>query len=276
MFDAVKNALMDNKKEVLISVVTIFVLYIILKALIFKNNFNPNLINYNLTDTQPLSFPPLNKPSTLAPPIRPDVPEEIGLAMAYPQGSGVGMDKSDSNSFEPSNPGPLLTDYSIPEAYGESSLTDPTGKRGASQGARIIKIKNTGNQLNYKPMDETEETTYSAAYTDTEVNTGRFLINGSQDIDYTDNYVPENNLGLEISPGQYGDLTSCEKTYPNVVKYNGACITEGDIPYGQVVNGKVNPRLVSRWESYTGDYSREEALQDVDGLLYPELNIMKM
>jgi FkbM family methyltransferase len=42
----------------------------------------------------------------------------------------------------------------------------------------------------------------------------------------------------------------------------------------QIVNGKVNPRLVSRWQSYTGDYNREAALAPIDGLLYPTLNVL--
>jgi hypothetical protein len=82
------------------------------------------------------------------------------------------------------------------------------------------------------------------------------------------------NLVIQTSPGQTSTLPNCEQTYPNVVKYKDFCITEGDIPYGQVVDGRVNPRLVSRWESYTGDYSREAALQNIDGVLYPELNVL--
>jgi hypothetical protein len=49
------------------------------------------------------------------------------------------------------------------------------------------------------------------------------------------------------------------------------CITEGDIPYTKTIDGKVNPRLVSRWESYTGDYSASEALKAKGGLLFPEI-----
>ena len=46
----------------------------------------------------------------------------------------------DSNSFTPTKPGPLLTNYTIPESDGESSLSDPMGNKGAGEGARIIKL----------------------------------------------------------------------------------------------------------------------------------------
>ena len=95
---------------------------------------------------------------------------------------------------------------------------------------------------------------------------------GNENINYSDSFNPDDNLKIQTSPGQSSTLTNCETTYPNVVKYNDFCITAGDIPYGQVVDGKVNPRLVSRWESLTGNYSREEALAPIDGVLYPQLN----
>jgi hypothetical protein len=228
-----------------------------------------------VNNEQPLSFPPLNvTPPNTFPLMKPDVPEEIGLAMVYPQGSGVGMEKIDSNSFEPGNPGPLLTDYINPESYGESSLADPTGKLGSDQGCRVIKYTSTGNQLDFKPMDDSEKQIFSAAYTSGEVQEGKYFINGSGPINYNSSFNPESNLVLQTSPGQGSTLPNCETTYPNVVKYDGLCITEGDIPYGKVVNGKVNPRLVSRWQSYTGDYSPEEALNPIDGVLYPNLNVM--
>jgi len=243
----------------------------------YKAQFNDKLVNNNLTDQQPLHFPPVlqstNVPGfpDLVPPV---VPEEIGLAMVYPQGSGVGMSQSDSNSFEPGKPGPLLTDYTIPESYGESSLSDPSGNNGANQGARILRIDSTGNQLNFKPIDEAENKFYSSAYTIGQVEEGRKLINNATPIDYSDTYNPSSNLKLQASPGQMSSLNNCEKTYPNTVKYNDFCITEGDIPYGQVIDNKVNPRLVSRWQSFTGDYSRQEALAPIDGTLYPTLSVL--
>lgn len=242
-----------------------------------KSSFNDKLMTPigDLTSQQPLSFPNLSvTPDNTFPIMNPDVPEEIGLAMVYPQGSGVGMELSDSNSFQPGNPGPLLTDHLNPESYGESSLSDPTGILGSDQGSRIIRIGNTGNQMNYKPVDVSEKETFSAAYMPGEVQKGRTFINGNGPINYSDSFDPENNMIIQTSPGQGSTLPNCEQTYPNVVKYGDLCITEGDIPYGKVVGGKVNPRLVSRWESYTGDYSPEAALNPIDGVLYPNLSVL--
>jgi hypothetical protein len=259
----------------IILIVILIVVFVIIK---YKNKskFNDLLINNKLTQIPPKDFPPLGVDNVDNLPLLPaTVKEETGLAMIYPQGSGVGMSDSDSNSFTISKPGPLLTDYSIPEAYGESSLTDPTGVNGASQGVRIIKLKGTGNQLNFKPTDEAENILYSPAYTSGEVQSGKNLINGSTFINYSDSFNPESQLGLETSPGQASTLNNCEQTYPNVEKYGEFCITDGDIPYGKVVNGKVNPRLVSRWQSYTGDYSRQKALVPIDGVLYPKLSVLE-
>jgi hypothetical protein len=196
--------------------------------------------------------------------------------MVYPQGNGVGMTKDDSNSFRPGNPGPLLTDFSNPESYGESSLTDPNGTNGAEQGARVLRFTSTGDQMNYKGLDESNKGTFSAAYSPTgeEVQKGPSFVNGASPVNYQDSFKPESNLLIQTSPGQTSTLTNCENTYPNVVKYGDFCITEGDIPYGQVVDNKVNPRLVSRWQSYTGDYSREDALAPIDGVLYPNLAVL--
>ena len=118
-------------------------------------------------------------------------------------------------------------------------------------------------------------TLFAGAYTQGEVQDGSTLINGAQPVNYNSLFNPEDNLKLQTSPGQQSNLPNCETTYPNVVKYNNFCITEGDIPYGQIVDNKVNPRLVSRWESFTGDYSRQDALTPIDGVLYPNLAILK-
>jgi len=245
----------DTKIIILFVVITLILLF---KSK-SKSGFDDKLINTKLTNEQPLSFPSLNDgPLKLQ---KPDVPEEIGLAMPYPQGDGVGMEFSDSNSFYPNKPGPLLTNHVGPESYGESSFTDPTGKNGADQGARVIKLIGTGDQLQYKPVESVSH-----------LNTS--YINGFSQTNYSDNFNPSDNLTIQTSPGQQSTMSNCEATYPNVVKHGDFCITEGDIPYGQVVNGKVNPRLVSRWESYTGDYSREEALNPIDGVLYPNLNVL--
>ena len=153
-------------------------------------------------------------------------------------------------------------------------MSDPYGDRGADQGSRIIKIGSTGNALNFQPVDEAENEFFSAAYTSGEVSDGLKLVNNAQNINYNDGFNPSSNLILQSSPGQMSNLSNCETTYPNVVKYNNFCITEGDIPYGQVVDNKVNPRLVSRWESFTGDYQRETALTPIDGVLYPTLSVL--
>ena len=260
-------------KIILIILSTIVTYFIYTKFI--KSTFNDKLINTNLTNDQPLKFPPVNSVVSDFPPLVPPVvPEEIGLAMVYPQGPGVGMNKSDSNSFDPGNPGPLLTDYTVPQSYGESNLSDPNGTKGSDQGSRILKIGSTGNSLNYKPVDEAESGLYSSAYTTGEFTDGLQLINNAKSIDYTDTYNPSMNLILQSSPGQMSTLSNCETTYPNTVKYNNFCITEGDIPYGQIVDNKVNPRLVSRWQSFTGDYNAQEALNPIDGTLYPTLSVL--
>jgi len=269
---------LQNPMVIVISILVIIAVVALIVGLTpKKSTFKRTLITPadQIEQTPPMKFTPLSEDDSggiqLAEPV---VPEEIGLAMIYPQGAGASMSKSDSNSFEPTKPGPLLTDYTIPESYGESSLTDPMGDNGAGQGARILKIKSTGNQLAYKPFDESMMSTFAGAYGTDEVQDGSRLINGAKAVDYNNGYNPNNNLKLQASPGQSSNLPNCETTYPNVVKYKDFCITEGDIPYGQVVDGKVNPRLVSRWESFTGDYSREAALQPIDGVLYPNLNVL--
>jgi len=241
-------------------VILITLLLIVVLFSMNKQSFNTTISGSKINNLQPKVFPPIN--TSYPPDVRalapPTIKEEIGLGIVYPQGSGVGMSKLDSNSF--TKPGGLLTNYSIPTAYGESNLIDPTGRNGAGQGSRIIKIKSTGNQMDFKPS---ENLTHDATF-----------INGNKSINYSDSFIPENNLKLQSSPGQTSSLNNCETTYPSTEHIADLCITEGDIPYGQVVNGKVNPRLVSRWQSYTGDYSRREALQDIDGLLYPKLTVL--
>ena len=264
---------MNRLSLIIVSLIVTYFIYVNF----FKSQFTDKLVNKNLTDKQPLHFPPVstetkvNNFPDLVPPV---VPEEIGLAMVYPQGQGVGMNRGDSNSFNPGNPGPLLTDHTTPESYGESSLSDPMGNRGSDQAARIIRINSTGNPLNYKPIDESDNKFYSAAYENGSIDRGVQHVNGNQPISYEDGFKPTDNLKLESSPGQMSTLDNCEQTYPNTVKYNNFCITKGDIPYGQVVDNQVNPRLVDRWQSFTGDYSREEALGPLDGTLYPTLNVL--
>lgn len=278
MMNFLQNLWNQNKAlAITIVLMSIVAIYCIATTLFKGNKFTGKLSvpPGTFTDQQPKSFPPIQQPQekifNLA---KPDVPEEIGLAMAYPQGQGVGMSKDDSESFYPGKPGPLLTTYKNPESYGESSLTDPSGVKGADQGCRVLRFTDTGDQMKYQPVDELNKAPFAAAFSKSEVQKGLAFVNGASPISYSDPFRPEDNLVIQTSPGQTSTLPNCEKTYPNVIKYGEACITEGDIPYGQVVDGKVNPRLVSRWESYTGDYSREAALNPVDGVLYPNLNIL--
>jgi hypothetical protein len=241
-----------------------------------KSSFNDLLISNNIKPDIPQVFPPYDSPvKDFIPLAQPTVKEEVGLGIIYPQGAGASMSKLDSNAFVPGSPGVLLSDYTIPEAYGESSLTDQFGDRGANQGARVIKIKDVGNQNSYKALDESECCTFAAAYSEGEVSINKAFVNQNGPIDYSDAFIPEENLGIQTSPGQESKLQNCEATYPNVIKYDNFCITNGDIPYGKVVNGKVNPRLVSRWESYTGQYDPQDALDIIDGTLYPRLNVMQ-
>jgi hypothetical protein len=276
MFQALKRIWETNK---LLVIGIIIAIVVVLVCGLTKSNFNDALISSNLTKLQPRSLPPVTSDVpgwiNLAPPV---VPEEIGLAQFAVEGTGAGMSNLDSDAFNPrvpGYPGPLLTEHSIPEAYGESDLADPTGMLGAVQGARVLRLKSAGNQSNFKPMDDAENHTFSRAYLPGEVHSRELaFINGNKPIDYSDEFNPENKLIIQTSPGQGGTLAPCEQTYPNVVKYGDFCITAGDIPYGQVVDGKVNPRLVSRWESFTGDYSPKEALTPIDGVLYPNLAIL--
>ena len=267
------------------SLILIIILFVVLVVLlIIKTNssksgfsFNNDLQGNPVTNEQPKKFPPLTQPIGDNIPLEPPtVAEEIGFAMKYPQGSGVGMTSLDSNAFTPDKPGTLLTDLKIPEAYGESSLSDSYGAFGANQGSRILKIKNLGEQVNFKPLDEAVTMNFASAYSNenTETQVGLSTLGGTDYINYSDSYNPSQSFLIQSSPGQMSDLANCESTYPNTEKYEEYCITEGDIPYGKIVNGKVNPRLVSRWQSYTGDYDRQEALQNIDGLLYPTLNVL--
>jgi hypothetical protein len=264
------------KNPVILCAITVVIALAVFMLSKHKSNFKNTLITpmSQLNYRQPRSFPKLTEKTQqihLAPPVN---REEIGLAMVYPQGSGVGMSTKDSNSFYPFNPGPLLTDHTTPESYGSSSLADPLGNSGSAESARILRIKNAGSQSLFKPLDESINTIFSPAYNAGYKQDGSTFINNNAPINYESDFNPERNLKLQASPGHSSTLPNCESTYPNVVKYKGMCITEGDIPYGQMVNNKVNPRLVSRWESFTGDYNRNLALGQIDGTLYPNLNVL--
>jgi hypothetical protein len=244
------------KKEVIIIVVALFALYLYANLSKFNNTIYGGPINEDtprrIIDTNPM-IPPA------------DIPEEEGFPL---YGSGIGMSDKDSQSFVGSNE--LLTDYKNPESYGESSLNDPFGTEGAIAGSRIIKIKNVGSQTNFKPMDESQRSFKAGAYNSPEVQSGKALLNENTRMVYTDSYIPSNNLNLETSPGH--DTTgTCESMLPRNVKYGDHCITVGDIPYGEIVNGMVNPRLVDRSQFFMGDYDPKQVLAPDNGLLYPTL-----
>jgi hypothetical protein len=271
------DAILKNPYVIVIGVICMLTIAVIVAISLTKSSFKATLFTSpdQLNKGQPMQFAPLDEQEQEINLLSPEVPEEIGLAMAYPQGSGVGMDANDSNSFYPTKPGSLLASHSTPESYGESSLADPYGGFGSEEGSRILKLNNAGIQSQFQPVDEIIKTVYAQAYDKGEVSTvDSAFINGGVEVKYNQDFVPESNLYLQSAPGQKSSRPNCETTYPNVVKYNGMCITQGDIPYGQVVDGKVNPRLVSRWESFTGDYSRQQALEPIDGLLYPTLNVL--
>jgi len=258
--------------NILVGILLILVIAVVLTNK--QSSFNTVLSGAPITDKQPNSFPVLGSdaPVNNSPLKPPEVKEEIGLGMNYVQGQGGAMDRNDSDAYGNAKRGELLTNYSIPESYGESSLTDPSGIRGANEGARIIKLTNPGKQSNYKPVDEIRKINYASAYSTTEENPENLFLDKKDFIDYNDTFKPESGLIAQSSPGQMSSFDKCETTYPNTQKYESFCITDGDIPYGKVVNGKVNPRLVSRWESYTGEYSPQSVLDQTNGLLYPTLN----
>lgn len=227
-----------------------------------KEPFSPTLVTpeSELTNDQPRSFDNNF--------IKPTVKEEIGFSMLYPQGAGVYMSSKDTESFSRAGKDILLTSYSIPESYGESSFNDPTGQKSA----KIIDISNSsvGVQNQFKPTEFMSNMSYPEAYS----NGNKEFVNI---IDYNDQFVPESNILLQNLPGRTNTSTEvgCDTNYPQVVKYNDSCITSGDIPYGTSIdlNGKkiVNPRLISRWESYTGNYDVERVLDSKDGLLFPKM-----
>ena len=207
--------------------------------------------------------------SPLVGPVRRD---EIGLGLFHPDGMGAGMNRDDSNSLSPI-PDTLLTNYTTPEAIGESSMLWISPQ---TPNCRIIKLDNTGNQEEFLPTDMYYTKMYSNAYTSGE-NTLRGELN------YNTSYDPESSLSLECSPGQYNIpfmgtenavKPPCEDTYPRAVRYNlngkTMCITSGDIPYGEVLNGRVNPRLIDRWQNYTNRYNAQEVTRG-NGLLYPKI-----
>jgi hypothetical protein len=260
-------------KRILISgiIVVIGVVLFLLYYYVLKSGFN-NVLNGNVNDLVPKIFPELvsppkenvivtpNDPSGIVSgvpsqeqritPPKADIPEEAGFPI---YGKGVSTDPLDSNVFESENvSGKLHVEYPQNESFGESMYSD-------QYGSRIIKLKNTGSQLSFKGLDESQRKYVSGAYGKEGIQFGYTLMGNG--IDYSSTFDPKNGLKLEASPGSYSLSSECESTYPNTVLSNGACLTAGDIPYDSIVNGKVNPRLVSRWESYTGNYNPQEVLQ---------------
>lgn len=200
----------------------------------------------------------------------PTVKEEIGLGIKYPQGQGVAMSPSDSNTFALPNPNALLSKHNVPQANGISNYADLTGTLGANEGAKIIKLVNTGVQNKFKPQDEDFRYpgTYSSAYdTDNTI----YVTPGSVEINYNDSFEPEKQLKLTSSAGKESKTADCAEYFPANIKLEDICISKVDLPYGKIINNQVNPRLVSRWESYTNNYNPEEALSLADGNMYPKI-----
>jgi hypothetical protein len=193
--------------------------------------------------------------------VKADVPEEG----AYPiYGSGASMDRNDSNVLlSDTEVGPLHLEFKNNESIGESPYTDKNG-------SRIVKIKSTGNQTLFKGIDENEKNHYLATDNLNEISSGNYLLKNEKNIDYSSDYLPTENIKLESSPGYYTNSDICENTYPRNIKNKNTCILEGDIPYGEIVNGKVNPRLLSRYEYLTGDYDPYSKINKT-GNLYPVL-----
>jgi hypothetical protein len=265
-------------KRVLILIILIVGILLLLYFYVFKSSFN-NVINGNINDSSPRMFPELVPPPkeniVIAPndtsvsllgnssqeqrilPPKADIPEEAGFPI---YGKGVSTDTMDSNIFVSENvPGKLHVEYPQNESFGESMYSDQFG-------SRIIKLKNAGTQSQFKGLDESQNKYVSGAYGMGGVQSGYTLMGNG--VNYSSDFIPKNGLKMEASPGSYSLSNECESTYPNTVLSNGACLTAGDIPYDSVVNGKVNPRLVSRWESYTGNYNAEEVLKG-NSTLFP-------
>ena len=191
--------------------------------------------------------------------LKPDVPEEIGFPL---YGKGVSTDPADSNVFiSEKNPGSLHTEYNQNDSIGESSYSDQFG-------SRIIKLNSAGIQSSFLGKDEAEFKYEAGAYNKPPVQSGYTLLNYNNPINYSSNFNPSSNLKIETPPGQYTSTDNCETTYPNTINNNGVCLTAGDIPYNTIVNGKVNPRLVSRWESLTGSYDPNQIIKQSSSL-YP-------
>ena len=186
--------LIKNPLVIGIAIAIVVIIIVVSVVASKKSGFKTTLITpaSQIEPIPPMKFTALGskeQASEEIPLVEPVVPEEIGLAMIWPQGAGASMDKRDSNSFEPSKPGPLLTDYTIPESYGESSLTDPLGQHGAGYGARILTIKDTGNQLDFKPVDESMTSLFAHSYGNNgEVQTGSALINNAKPVNYDNNF----------------------------------------------------------------------------------------
>jgi len=199
--------------------------------------------------------------------VEPDLPEEKGFPI---YGKGASMDVRDSNILNKIDDNVLHTGFLKNESIGESTFSD-------KYGSRILKINSVGIQDNFKPVDEAEKKFFSASYDNFEkklTQTGFDFLNDKDDfINYDDSFNPSNNIKIEASPGTFTESDKCENTLPRTIKGDqGACYTEGDIPYDSIINGKVNPRLVSRWQSYTGDYDPQDVLNYTkSGVLYPTI-----
>ena len=175
----------------------------------------------------------------------PPVKEEIGLAQVYPQGSGVAMSSENSKGLPPDL---KLDDHNYPEAYGQSSLGNR--KMQFTDGMKILSVKTTGKQDNYS---------------------GLYFNDDYLNVSDGPEFQIEQLMQVETIPGkQFNNNDIPEQSYPATLQYKNNFIIDGDIPYGETVNGKINPRLLSRWEYYTNQYNAKEKLSQ-SGLLYPKV-----
>lgn len=191
---------------------------------------------YLLSQKKSTFLPPFPVGTTHVP--EPVLREEVG-SQAYPQGHGVGMNISDSNALPPKKV-LLMSNTELPQAYGESSLADGMGKKGTSDGCRVLELKSMGNQDMFKPFSKGAN--------------NHTFVSPKDIISYGSDWRPsKEGLRLACSAGKSAPNTPCQDWLPNNFKVDGVCVTAGDLPYDNP--NLPNPRMVSRPEFFTGDFS---------------------
>ena len=85
-----------------IAIVVLTIIILFFSGAFKKSGFKTTLITPmdQIEPIPPMKFSPLSQKIDGISLAQPVVPEEIGLAMLYPQGAGASMSKKDSNSFE--------------------------------------------------------------------------------------------------------------------------------------------------------------------------------